>query len=98
MKRSVYVGATIVLISALPRVASNPVGAQGGAAVTGTVASARDGKMEGVVVAARREGATFSVSVVSDAHGRFSFPRTHLDPGSYALDIRAAGYDLSAPA
>ena len=37
----------------------------------------------------------FTVTVVSDAQGRYSFPRTHLEPGKYALKIRAVGYDLS---
>ena len=32
--------------------------------------------MEGVVVNARRDGANFTVSVVSDAQGKYSFPRT----------------------
>ena len=53
--------------------------------------------MEGVVVSARRDGANFTVSVVSDDQGRFSFPRTHLAPGKYALGIRAVGYDLVDP-
>ena len=52
--------------------------------------------MEGVVVSARRDGATFTVSVVSDAQGRYRFPHTHLTPGTYALTIRAVGYDLVA--
>ena len=54
--------------------------------------------MEGVVVTARRDGANVDVSVVSDAQGMYSFPRTHLEPGPYVLQIRAVGYDLSAPA
>ena len=37
--------------------------------------------MEGVVVTARRDGANVDVSVVSDAQGMYSFPRTHLEPG-----------------
>ena len=54
--------------------------------------------MEGVVVNARRDGANFTVSVVSDAQGKYSFPRTHLEPGKYTLTIRAVGYDLVGPA
>ncbi len=50
-------------------------------ALTGVVSSPQEGLMEGVVVNARRDGANFTVSVVSDAHGKYSFPRTHLDPG-----------------
>jgi streptogramin lyase len=53
--------------------------------------------MEGVVVNARRDGANFTVSVVSDAQGKYSFPRTHLSPGKYALTIRAVAYDLIGP-
>jgi streptogramin lyase len=53
--------------------------------------------MEGVVVSARRDGANFTVSVVSDAKGKYSFPRTHLEPGKCALTIRAVGYDLNGP-
>ena len=52
--------------------------------------------MEGVVVSARRETANFTVSVVSDAEGHYSFPRTHLVPGRYNLTTRAVGYDLVA--
>ncbi|MGE3579078.1 MAG: carboxypeptidase regulatory-like domain-containing protein [Vicinamibacterales bacterium] len=73
------------------------VRAQGGAALTGEVTSQAEGKMEGVVVTARRDGAIFDVSVVSDAKGKYSFPRTHLAPGDYAVTIRAVGYELGQP-
>ena len=53
--------------------------------------------MEGVVVSARRDGGNFTVSVVSDAQGKYSFPATHLDPGKYVISIRAVGYDLVSP-
>ncbi len=72
--------------------------AQGNAALSGVVSSQEEGGMEGVVVNARRSGAAVTVSVVSDAQGRYEFPRTHLQPGTYALTIRGTGYDLSAPA
>src|SRR5436309_89721 len=65
------------------------------AALSGVVSSQEEGKMEGVLVSARRDGATFSVTVVSDAQGRYTFPRSHLVPGTYALSIRAVGYDLA---
>ncbi len=71
--------------------------AQGGVALTGVASSQAEGKMEGVVVTARRVGATFDVSVVTDAEGRFSFPGTHLVPGDYAVAIRAVGYELAKP-
>jgi virginiamycin B lyase len=71
--------------------------ASGPAALGGVVSSREEGPMEGVVVNARRDGANFTVSVVSDAQGKYSFPRTHLEPGKYAITIRAVGYDLTDP-
>jgi len=68
--------------------------ASGSVALSGVVSSQQEGLMEGVVVSARRDGANFTVSVVSDAQGKYSFPRTHVEPGKYALTIRAVGYDL----
>src|SRR5688572_5649944 len=81
-------------------VANDRVMAQnaGAVALTGVVSSQAEGNMEGVLVNARREGAIFTVTVVSDAQGRYSFPRTHLDPGKYNITIRGTGYDLTAPA
>src|ERR1700693_4657274 len=67
-------------------------------ALSGVVSSQQEGLMEGVVVSARRDGANFTVSVVSDAQGKYSFPRTHVEPGKYTLTIRAVGYDLKGPA
>jgi streptogramin lyase len=63
-------------------------------ALAGTVTSAEDGAMEGVIVSARKAGSTVTVSVVSDDKGQFSFPAGRLGDGEYALSIRAAGYDL----
>ena len=77
--------------------ASIRLNAEGGAAFTGVVTSQEEGKMEGVLVTARREGAAFDVTVVSDAKGKYSFPRSHVQPGTYALKIRAIGYDLAGP-
>jgi streptogramin lyase len=73
---------------------SRPLEAQGAVALRGTVSSKEEGKMEGVVVSARRDGATFTVSVVTDKTGRYGFPRSHLTAGSYTLTTRAVGYDL----
>lgn len=67
------------------------------AALSGVVSSQQEGVMEGVVVCARRDGANFTVSVVSDAQGKYSFPRSHMEPGKYTLAIRAVGYDLKDP-
>ena len=48
--------------------------------------------MEGVVVSARKAGATVTISVVSDSQGRYSFP-AKLSP-RVPLRIRAVGYEL----
>ncbi len=53
--------------------------------------------MEGVLVSAKKEGSTITITVVTDAQGRFSFPRTKLEPGNYLLRTRAVGYDLNDP-
>ena len=65
------------------------------AALTGQVSSQEDGPMEGVLVSAKREGSTVTVTVVSDAKGRYSFPSSKLEPGRYAIAIRAVGYELA---
>src|SRR5712675_2218965 len=39
-------------------------------------------------------GAKFAISVTTDAQGRYSFPASKLEPGQYALTIRASGYEL----
>lgn len=67
-------------------------------ALTGLVTSAAEGTMEGVVVTARKDGSIVSVSVTTDAGGRYNFPENRLAPGRYTLAIRAVGYDLAAPA
>src|SRR5215510_5571664 len=71
--------------------------AQAPAALTGQVSSAAEGPMEGVVVSAKREGSTLTISVVSDNSGKFSFPASKLEPGRYSLAIRAVGYELDGP-
>ena len=53
--------------------------------------------MEGVLVSAKRMGSTVTVTVVSDAQGRYSFPANRLEPGEYAVRIRAGGYELEQP-
>src|SRR3984893_3066226 len=68
--------------------------AQPSSALSGQVASAEEGPMEGVVVSAKKDGSTISISVVTNAAGRFAFPVARLEPGRYALKARAAGYEL----
>ena len=88
-----------VAVAALVGTGMGPTvaGAQSETALTGVVSSAEEGMMEGVVVTARRDDANFDVSVVSDAQGRYSFPRSHVEPGTYAVKMRAVGYDLMDP-
>src|SRR5437016_1079350 len=73
------------------------VRAEGQAALTGIVSSEAEGKMEGVVVTARRAKSIVQVSVTTDADGRYSFPRNRLEPGEYTLSIRTVGYDIESP-
>src|SRR5580698_6617125 len=70
---------------------------QAGPALTGTVTAGPEA-LEGVLVSARKSGSTITVTVVSDKDGRYSFPAARLEPGAYALRIRAVGYDLDGPA
>ena len=74
-----------------------PSYAQSQAALAGKVSSAEEGAMEGVLVSAKKAGSTITVTVVSDAEGRYSFPAKKLSPGKYALRVRAVGYELESP-
>ncbi|MGB6730837.1 MAG: carboxypeptidase regulatory-like domain-containing protein, partial [Xanthobacteraceae bacterium] len=65
--------------------------------LAGTVTSAAEGTMEGVLVSAQKLGSPITITVVSDAQGRFRFPDGRLSPGHYTLRIRATGYDLDGP-
>jgi streptogramin lyase len=68
--------------------------AQGAPALKGEVRSAEEGAMGGVTVTARQDKSTISVTAITDDQGRYSFPADRLAPGTYALTIRAVGYDL----
>ncbi len=69
--------------------------AQPPAALVGRVTSAAEGPMEGVLVSAKRDGSTKTVTVVSRADGAYAFPRDRLEPGRYALSVRAVKYVLA---
>ena len=92
--------AILCLTTALAAILAAPAHADTSApaALTGTVSSAAEGAMEGVVVTAHKDGSIVSVSVITDAQGHYSFPENRLEPGHYTLAIRAVGYDLAAPA
>ena len=83
----------------LSQTRAHPLHAQAGpqAVVSGRVSSAEDGPLEGVLVSARKLGSTMTITVVTDQHGQYRFPRSRLEPGQYSLGIRAVGYDLEGP-
>ena len=53
--------------------------------------------MEGVLVNAKKEGSTITITVVTDEKGNYSFPADRLSPGKYTISTRAAGYTLVGP-
>ena len=91
--RKLFTGAATFVLALLSAAEINA----NGIALTGQVSSQKEKLMEGVVVGAKKDGSTMSINVVSDAKGRFTFPSEKLEPGHYALKIRAAGYDLEGP-
>lgn len=66
-------------------------------ALSGRVTAQIEGPLEGILITARKAGATFSVTVVSDSKGHYVFRRKDLGPGQYTLGIRAVGYQLESP-
>lgn len=83
------------LLAGISAVAFHSVSwAQSASALTGEVRSTEEGPMGGVTVTATRDTSTISVTVVTDDKGRYRFPADRLVPGTYALTIRAVGYDL----
>ncbi len=69
--------------------------AQPSAALAGRVTSTAEGAMEGVLVSAKREGSSKTVTVVSHADGRYAFPSDRLEPGRYTVSVRAVKYVLA---
>src|SRR5437868_12327537 len=65
--------------------------------LSGRVTSAEEGAMEGVLVSAKKVSSTVTVTVVSDAEGRYRFPDKKLAPGKYTLNVRAVGYEIDGP-
>ena len=84
------------LYASVAGVALLATGAQA-APLTGQVSSGEEGAMEGVLVSAKKDGSTITVSVVTNEKGQYSFPAARLEPGHYTLGARAAGYDLDGP-
>jgi len=93
-------GRTFGIVLTALTIAAAGAGAQPGRsadALSGTVTSA-GAPLEGVVITVRQPGSTIATSVVSDAQGRYHFPRGRLAAGDYAVSIKAAGFDLDKAA
>jgi virginiamycin B lyase len=90
--------ASISLVGALGWLTVISAPAQIPAALSGQVSSVEEGAMEGVLVSARKDGATVTTTVVTGDKGQYTFPADRLEPGHYAITIRAIGYDLNGPA
>src|ERR1700688_3328384 len=71
--------------------------AQSPLALVGPGASSEERPMEAVLVSARRDGSSITVTVVSDDKGRYGFPAARMEPGRYTIAIRAVGYKLDGP-
>src|SRR3954467_9992081 len=65
--------------------------------LSGKVSSAEEGLMEGVLVSAKKEGATVTTTVATNDRGEFSFPAGRLEPGKYTITTRAVGFTLVGP-
>jgi streptogramin lyase len=91
------VAASVLAVLLIQTISATDARAQAAAALAGQVTSAEEGPMEGVVVSAKKQGSTITVSVITDEQGRYSFPANRLEPGAYVLSTRAVGYDLDGP-
>ena len=58
------------ILAGFASLAALAVAAQAQTALSGKVSSQKEGAMEGVVVSAKRDGSTITISVVTDAQGR----------------------------
>ncbi|HEY6255126.1 MAG TPA: carboxypeptidase regulatory-like domain-containing protein [Xanthobacteraceae bacterium] len=89
--------ATTAILTVTLACADTPAGhAQSAVALAGQISSPEEGAMEGVLVSARKTGASFTVTVASDDKGHYAFPAARLEPGHYTLTIRAGGYEPTA--
>src|SRR5689334_21515869 len=91
--KTLLMGAT-ASVAVLFFACSAPVSAQTKTAISGSVSSAEEGAMEGVLVSAKKDGSNKTLTVVTDAKGHYSFPAARLEPGHYKITIRAVGDDL----
>ena len=92
--RSIFARVSVLVCAALLAGMGNAPAQTGSAALSGKVTAGQEA-LEGVLVSAKKDGSTVTVTVVTDKDGRYAFPSARLEPGQYSLRIRAAGYDLA---
>jgi virginiamycin B lyase len=95
--RSFSIGLTTGLAALLLTAGAQTQSQAQTAALSGTVTSAQEGAMEGVLVNVKRDGTTITTTVVTNDKGHYSFPAERLEPGKYTVSIRAVGYTLDGP-
>jgi len=93
LRAGTFVGAAFLCLAFVGLVTAQT---QSPPALTGKVTSHAEGVMEGVLVGARKAGSTIATWVVTNAQGEYAFPRERLEPGTYSIRVRAAGYDLQS--
>ena len=98
MRKTTRLAATLVGLMVFGRAVVGSVSAEppSQSALTGKVSSQAERAMEGVLVGVKKAGSTITTWVVSNAEGQYSFPRDRMEPGNYAVSIRASGYELPA--
>ena len=94
MRHPLRIAIGLALAMAFPAGASAQAPAT---ALTGTVSSADEAVMEGVLVSATKANSNITTTVVTGSDGHFSFPADRLTPGKYSLAVRAIGYQLDPP-
>lgn len=94
MRHSLIAGIGIAFAFTVPDLARAQAPA---VALTGLVSSPDEPAMEGVLVSAARDGSNITITVLSGADGRYSFPASRLPPGHYTIAVRAVGYELTQP-
>jgi virginiamycin B lyase len=91
MKRKACMGFVAVLACLILQLAAF---SQSSVSLTGIVSSDAEGPMEGVLVKAKQAAGNITITVVSNAEGRYSFPADKIRPGQYTLAVRATGYEV----
>jgi len=94
MSRATVVAAVGAIVLGLAFAGLGSAELPSSAALGGKVTSQAEGPMEGVLVGAKKIGSNISTWVVSNAGGDYAFPRDRMEPGKYAISIRAVGYTL----